>query len=143
MHPLRTRSRSTWCLPLLPVAGSRPAFFHRYFFAPSLLIVSPTRIVKGSKSSIDLILTSLSPGLIWDCGTINTSINGDHTPIFVNKKKRRETHLKKTIEICRSNSYTKDNFSFGIKACLLKSSGNCYNIRNTEGAVGYYTDQGP
>ena len=76
------------------------------------IIKSPTRIVKNSKTLLDLIFTNM--GHISSSGTLDIALN-DHLPVFLIKKKQK-TKPSFTYTKGRSyNNYSKDNFQNDIR----------------------------
>ena len=71
----------------------------------SQIVKVPTRITLNSKSIIDLILTTLSPELIVNSGTLNIVIS-DHLPVYLIKKRKRDSHQCKNIYIRSTSLYT-------------------------------------
>ena len=74
------------------------------------LISSPTRYAQNSKSIIDLIFTTLSPDLIISSGVEKAIILTDHLPVYIIKKKAREHHPKRKIQVRKKSIYNPDYF---------------------------------
>ena len=76
------------------------------------IIKSPTRIVKNSKTLLDLIFTNMDH--ISSSGTLDIALS-DHLPVFLIKKKQK-TKPSFTYTKGRSyNNYSKDNFQNDIR----------------------------
>ena len=83
------------------------------------LISSPTRYAQNSKSIIDPIFTTLSPDLIISSGVEKAIIISDHLPVYIIKKKAREHHPKRKIQVRKKSIYNPDYF----KNLLLSDPG--------------------
>ena len=76
------------------------------------IINSPTRIVKNSKSYLDLIFTNMDH--ISSSGVLDIAIS-DHLPVFLIKKKQRNKPAYTQTKGRTYNTYRKDNFQNDIK----------------------------
>ena len=76
------------------------------------IIKSPTRIVKNSKSCLDLIFTNID--YIASSGVLDVAVS-DHLPVFLVKKKQKTISLYATTRGRSYNAYRKDNFQDDIK----------------------------
>ena len=79
-------------------------------FNMSQIIKVPTRITVSSKTTIDLIMTTIGPDLISHHGTLNIIIS-DHLPVYLVKKKKRDIHKHTYINVRSPTLYTVPDFT--------------------------------
>ena len=95
-------------------------------------ILTPTRYASNSKSIIDLLFTTLPIDLVVSVGTDSKVLISDHLPVYIIKKKSREHHPKRKLQVRKKALYNSDYYKNILLADSAWQNYWCNNMTTNE-----------